>query len=238
MAVVGIAVAWALLMPLEAAEYRHSPSAQVLGPYPIDDGRVFRTYCITCHNKRLRTAGLELDALDLSDVRKNPELWEKVARKLRAGAMPPAGRPRPTSEVVGAFVSSIEAQLDRAAAAHPNLGRTEVFHRLNRTEYHNAIRDLLDIDLDVSTILAADDANFGFDNIADLLTISPALLDRYLSAARKLSPAAVGLSPSGPEMEIHRISDGLRQDGYVSEDLPFGSRGGAAVRHRFPSDGE
>ena len=196
-------------------------------------------YCVVCHNERLRTAGLALDAADLSDLAGDAAIWEQVIRKLRIGAMPPPGRPRPDRGDARALVAYLETGLDRAAVLDPGVGRTETFHRLNRAEYRNAVRDLLGVEVDVSALLPADDADeHGFDNMAAVLSVSPALLERYLSAARKITRLAVGLAPPVPSVETHRIPLLLYQDDRLSEDLPFGSRGGIAVRHRFPVDGE
>ena len=196
-------------------------------------------YCVTCHNERLRTAGLALDTMELASVDTGAAVWEKVIRKLRAGSMPPPGRPRPDGAGSTAFVSYLETELDRAATDRPEPGRTETFHRLNRAEYQNAVRDLLDVDVDVSTLLPADDADaHGFDNMADVLSVSPALLERYMSTARKISRLAVGIAPTVPAVETYRVPLLMYQDDRLSEDLPFGSRGGIAIRHRFPVDGE
>ena len=196
-------------------------------------------YCVVCHNARLRTAGLALDTADLVDAAGDSAIWEHVIRKLRVGAMPPPGRPRPDRGDAQALVSYLETALDRAAAADPGVGRTETFHRLNRAEYRNAVRDLLEVEVDVSALLPADDADeHGFDNMAAVLSVSPALLERYLSAARRISRLAVGLAPPVPSVDTHRIPLLLYQDDRLSEDLPFGSRGGIAIRHRFPVDGE
>jgi hypothetical protein len=176
-----------------------------------------------------------LDTVDLSDVGRNPEVWEKVVRKLRAGTMPPIGRPRPEKASAAGFVSWLEAALDRAAAAAPNPGRAPL-HRLNRTEYANAIRDLLAVDVDVRALLPADDTDeHGFDNVAEVLTVSPALMERYLFAARKIGRLALGY-PNGPGVELYAVPRMMAQDERLSEDLPFGSRGGAAVKHYFPAD--
>ena len=194
-------------------------------------------YCITCHNERLNTAGLALDIADVTAVGEAAQLWEKVAAKLRADAMPPPGMPRPADAARHAFVTRLEADLDRAANANPNPGRPGTFHRLNRTEYQNAIRDLLALEVDVTVWLPGDDAAYGFDNNADVLSMSPVLLDGYLSAASKLSRLAVG-DLSGPsEISTYTFSRFLLQEDRLA-DLPFGSRGGAAVRHYFPLDGE
>ena len=196
-------------------------------------------YCVTCHNERLLTAGIALDTLDLAAVGRGARVWEQVIKKLSVGAMPPPGRRRPARAAAEALVGYLETALDRAAAANVMVGRTETFHRLNRAEYRNAIRDLLQVEVDVAALLPADDADVhGFDNMAAVLSVSPTLLERYLSAARRISRLAVGLAPPVPSIETHRIPLLKYQDERLSEDLPFGSRGGIAVRHRFPVDGE
>ncbi len=197
------------------------------------------TYCIACHNARLETAGLVLEssALDAADVAANPAVWEKVLRKVRGGQMPPAGRPRPTAAAAGHFARELVSALDAVAAASPDPGRPAV-HRLNRTEYVNAVRDLLALEIDGRALLPADDSGFGFDNNADVLTMSPALLDRYLAAATRIGRLAVGdplLRPSGTRYDLPRRA---RQAERTSEALPFGTRGGLSVRHTFPLDGE
>ena len=195
-------------------------------------------YCVTCHSERLRTGGLGLESLDVNRAGANAEIWENAARKLRGGQMPPAGLPRPDAQRVDTFVSTLEAALDRAAAAAPNPGRP-VAHRLNRTEYANAVRDLLALDIDGRSLLPADDTDqHGFDNNGDVLSISPALLERYLSAARKISRLAIGRPPSTPSIDTYTVPKLLTQDGRLSEQLPFGSRGGTAIQHTFPVDGE
>ena len=194
-------------------------------------------YCVACHNERLRTADLTLDTLSLADVGDAPAVWEHVVRRLRAGAMPPAGRPRPTAAASHAFVSWLETELDNAALADPDPGRPTI-HRLNRAEYANVIRDLFGLEIDVNGLLPADDEQHGFDNIAEVLSVSPTLIERYLAAGRRISQLAVGdlgLRPAGAVYPVHGALD---QDGTVSDDLPFGSRGGVAVHHNFPVDGE
>ena len=194
-------------------------------------------YCVTCHNERLRTADLALDTLDVDNVGMAPEVWESVVRKLRAGAMPPLPRPRPDAATYDAFTGWLEAELDRVAATNLNPGRTEAFHRLNRTEYHNAVRDLLDLEVDVTELLPADGASYGFDNVAGVLGVSPTLLERYLSAARKISRIAVGRPVPSAATETFRVTNDLSQDDWV-EGMPFGTRGGATFRYNFPQDGE
>ena len=194
-------------------------------------------YCVTCHNERLRTADLALDTLDVDNVGMAPQVWESVVRKLRAGAMPPLPRPRPDAATYDAFAGWLEAELDRDAATNFNPGRTEAFHRLNRTEYHNAVRDLLDLEVDVTELLPADGASYGFDNVAGVLGVSPTLLERYLSAARKISRIAVGRPVPSAATETFRVTNDLSQDDWV-EGMPFGTRGGATFRYNFPQDGE
>ncbi len=194
-------------------------------------------YCVTCHNQRLKTGGLALDKTDVAHVGVDAQTWEKVVRKLRAGVMPPAGRPRPDRQVFSGLISWLETKLDRAATARPDPGRTEAFHRLNRTEYQNAVRELLALDIDVSALLPADDATYGFDNIASALTVSPTLLERYLAAARKISRAVVGPPVASPAVETFRIPADLSQESHV-DGLPFGTRGGTLIRHTFAQDGE
>ena len=194
-------------------------------------------YCVTCHNERLRTANLALDTLELTDIPANAEVWEKVVRKLRAGAMPPRPRPRPDQRTYDGFRTWLETRLDRAAEADLNPGRTEAFHRLSRTEYKNVIRDLLALDVDVSDLLTADDTSYGFDNIAGVLGVSPTLMDRYLSAARKVARLTVGSPVSSPTAETFRIASDLGQDDHI-DGLPFGTRGGTILRHNFPEDAE
>ena len=198
---------------------------------------VVTRYCVGCHNPRVLSGGLDLQAADVDNVDAAAATWEKVVAKLRGGSMPPAGRPRPDAATHQAFVTSLEAEFDRAAAAHPNPGRPTL-HRLNRTEYGNAVRDLLALDVDVSTLLPADDSAFGFDNNADTLTLSRGLLERYMSAARKISRLAVGDPGMRPVSETYQVSPLLSQDDRMSDDLPFGSRGGIAIRHLFPLDAE
>ncbi len=198
---------------------------------------VLDRYCVACHNARTLTAGLALDAVDPARVADHAEVWEKVLRKLRTRTMPPAPRPRPDAESYAALVAYFETALDRAAEAAPDPGRPAV-QRLNRAEYANAVRDLLAFEVDGQALLPADESGYGFDNIGDVLTVSPGLLERYLLAAAKISRQAVGDPTLRPTTALYRTSPLLAQDGRISEDLPFGSRGGLAVRHHFPLDAE
>jgi Protein of unknown function (DUF1592)/Protein of unknown function (DUF1588)/Protein of unknown function (DUF1587)/Protein of unknown function (DUF1585)/Protein of unknown function (DUF1595)/Planctomycete cytochrome C len=193
-------------------------------------------YCITCHNQKLKTGGLELDKLDLSHPAPNAETWEKVIRKLRAGMMPPAGANRPDRKTLDALATNIETALDQTAKANPNPGRAPL-HRMNRGEYANAIRDLLAVEVDPSTLLPADDSSNGFDNIADVLGVSPALLERYVSAAAKITRLAVGDPETAPLDVTYTVKGDLSQTGTI-EGLPPGTRGGTVIHHNFPLDGE
>ena len=194
-------------------------------------------YCVSCHNQRLKTAGLELDRLDPGAVGQNAETWEKVVRKLRTGAMPPAGSRRPDAAGYAALANALESALDAAAARAPNPGRPSV-HRLNRAEYANAVRDLLGVSIDPRTYLPADDSGYGFDNIGDVLSVSPGLLDRYLVAAGRIARLAVADPSIRPDVAKYRVPMYYAQEDRAGEDLPFGSRGGLAVHHHFPADGE
>jgi cytochrome c551/c552 len=221
-----------------AAAPPQSPAAAGAAAAPVDaaTAALLETYCVSCHNSRVRTAGLALDDVNRQAVAANAQTWEKVVRKLRTGAMPPPGRPRPDAGAATQVVAALEGALDRAAAAYPNAGRPTV-HRLNRTEYGNAIRDLLALDIDPRSLLPGDNSDQGFDNLADVLSVSPALLDRYLSAARKISRLAVGWQTINDSV-TYQLGRNWDQNGRMSEELPFGSSGGTAVVHEFPVDGE
>ncbi|HEY6360024.1 MAG TPA: DUF1592 domain-containing protein, partial [Vicinamibacterales bacterium] len=200
---------------------------------------VLDKYCITCHNQRLRTGGLTLDDVDVAAPAARADVWEPVVAKLRARSMPPAGMPRPDAATYDAVAGSLEAALDRAWAANPNPGRISAVHRLNRVEYTNAIRDLFALDVDVTSKLPGDEtADGSFDNFADVLSISTTHLERYLSVARQVTRLAVGLPPTLPAVERFEIPLHIVQDDRQSEQLPFGSRGGMAIRYDFPVDGE
>jgi hypothetical protein len=200
---------------------------------------VINQYCTSCHSERLRTAGVVLQGVDSENPGANAELWERVAAKLRAGSMPPAGAPRPDPATYDAIAGRLEAALDRAWAANPNPGRINAVHRLNRAEYRNAIRDLFALDVDVATLLPGDEtADGSFDNFADVLTISTAHLERYLSVARQVTRQAIGLPPASAGLQRFEIPLHVVQDDRQSEDLPFGSRGGVAIPYHFPVNGE
>jgi tetratricopeptide (TPR) repeat protein len=202
---------------------------------PIDRS-VLDQYCVTCHNTKLKTAGLSLDAMDVTQVSANAEVLEKVVRKLRSGQMPPAGRPRPDKPRLNQFVTAVEDALDRAATTSPNPGRIAV-RRLNRLEYVNAVRDLLALDIDPG-LLPADNLGVGFDNNAGILSVTPPLIQRYMSAAGKISRLALGDLTIRPSVQVYKTPVYAHQDVRMGEDLPFGTYGGLAVRHVFPLDAE
>ena len=195
------------------------------------------TYCVTCHNARLKRGELILEGMNLADVTAAAPVLEKIVSKLRVGQMPPPGRPQPDAAAKQAFVSGLETALDEAAAAAPNPGYVAT-HRISRLEYVNAIRDLIGLEVDGAALLPADSAGAGFDNDSGVLKVTPALMARYLSAATKISQLAMGSPALRPVVHVHRISDYLRQETRMSEDLPFGTYGGTAFRHTFPLDGD
>jgi Protein of unknown function (DUF1592)/Protein of unknown function (DUF1588)/Protein of unknown function (DUF1587)/Protein of unknown function (DUF1585)/Protein of unknown function (DUF1595)/Cytochrome C oxidase, cbb3-type, subunit III len=220
-------IATAVLLALPAGSLHAQPETQKA---------VLNQYCVTCHNDKLRTGGLSLEAADLKDIPPAAETWEKVIRKLRVGAMPPQGMPRPAAPVLDGLAAYLETALDRASTAHPNPGRASM-HRLNRAEYANAIRDLLALDIDTTQLLPPDDESSGFGNIADVLKVSPSLLERYLSASWNISRLAIGDSRIVPSTATYRARPDLSQDQHI-DGLPLGTRGGILVRHNFPLDGE
>jgi hypothetical protein len=224
-----------LLVALAAAVGAYAQTAIVSTAKAEPDRAFLDQYCVGCHNERAKIASLTLDRMDPSHVADNAETWEKVVRKLKAGMMPPSGARRPDRATVDAFTARLEAELDRAAAAHPNPGATAL-HRLNRSEYTNVIRDLLSLDVDAITLLTPDDSSEGFDNIADALKVSPALLERYVSAAAKVSRLAVGDPSVGGAALTYRAGSGSQRE--HTEGLPFGTHGGILINHDFPLDGE
>jgi len=203
---------------------------------PAPHAAVLAKYCVTCHNDKTHTADLSLEQIDLTDVQKSAPTLEKVIRKVRAGMMPPAGMPRPDEATLNGFVTYLESSLDRTAAANPRPGRTAL-HRLNRAEYANAIRDLLALDIDATALLPPDDESSGFDNIADVLTVSPSLMERYLSASWNISRMALGNVSITPSTATYRVRPDLSQDQHING-LPPGTRGGMLITHTFPVDGE
>ena len=190
-------------------------------------------YCVVCHNAERKTANLLLDQLDLAHLGDHAEVGEKVVRKLRAGMMPPTGMRRPDPATLESLIRWMENELDRNAVTYlsaPGL------HRLNRAEYSNAIRDLLGLEVDATAFLPSDDSSYGFDNMAGTLTMSPALMEAYLSAAGKISRLAIG-SETAPTLAVFDVAADTGQN-YHIEGLPFGTRGGMLIRHEFPADGE
>src|SRR6266853_613661 len=227
-----VSAAWSV--PLAAGPQASARPAVASSPTG-DYGTVVTKYCVTCHNERAKIGGLTLDKMDVSDPGAGADVWERVVRKVRVGMMPPQGAPRPDAATQTALVSYLTSSLDQAATAHPNPGRPLV-HRLNRAEYANAVRDLLALDVDASSLLPPDDAAYGFDNIADALTISPVLLERYLTAAGKISSLAVGDPTTGPAGETYRIRQDASQDIHI-EGLPVGTVGGILAKTTLPLDG-
>jgi len=233
-----------------AAAVQAPPGGQAPAASPLEERRqgvpgnsaasraVFERYCLTCHTTRQKERGtvpIALDTLDLSRIPADAAVWEKVVLKLRAGVMPPAGAPRPDKATHDGFAAWLEGELDRSWNASPDPGRTEPLHRLNRVEYRNAVRDLLALDLDVSALLPGDDVSYGFDNIAGVLKLSPTLMERYLSAAQKVSRLAVGTPARTPSIDYYRIADDLSQD-VTLPGLPLGTRGGTRISYVFPMD--
>jgi mono/diheme cytochrome c family protein len=244
--VIGVAATMTTLRSAEAPVVSIPPSR----PYPLAQASklsvqstapvraVLDKYCVTCHNQKLKVAGLALDTMDVENVGRDADVWEKVAAKIRTHEMPPPGRPRPDRGTYAAVTSGLEAALDHAAAANPNPGSVPV-HRLSRTEYANAIRDLLGLDIDVRSLLVADEPDpENFSNIASVLTVSPLLLEGYLSAALKVSRLAIGDPSVPPLVDTYQVPKALDQEDRTNDDLPFGSQGGVVIRHHFPVDGE
>ena len=219
-----------------AASSPQSTSAAQPSAARDDTRATIDKYCVTCHNQRLRTGGLALDVPDLANMPAHADVWENVIRKVRAGMMPPAGLPRPDEAARRALVASLEATLDQAARANPNPGRP-LAHRLNRAEYANAVRDLLALDVDVTSMLPPDDSSGGFDNNADVLGVSPVLLESYLSAAERIAALAIGDPKTPPNGELYRVRQDASQDRQI-DGLPLGTMGGIQIEANLPLDGE
>ncbi len=213
-----------------------APQVPAQATAPASEREVLDRYCVSCHNDRLKTSGLSLEKLDVSKADASPDVWENVARKLQARSMPPQGARRPDEATYRTLEGAIETRLDTAATAHPTPG-APILHRLNRSEYANAIHDLLALDVDVTSLLPPDDAAYGFDNISDVLGVSPSLQERYLSAAAKIAAIAVGDPDITAGSDTFRIRQDLSQDQHV-EGLPLGTIGGTSVRYTFPLDGD
>ena len=208
----------------------HAPAA------PFSSGAVLEQYCAGCHNDKLKSGGMTLTALNLAHPVQSQELAEKAIRKLRAGLMPPAGAPRPDRATLGRLALFLENRIDQEASLHPNPGRPAL-HRLNRTEYANSIRDLLNIEVNTVSLLPPDDMSHGFDNMAGALTMSPALMEAYIRAASKISREAVGDPAVAPSESTYQLSKTVSQTRHV-DGTPLGTRGGMSVHYNFPADGE
>ena len=233
-------VAWIIVLAGVASQGQSpsptpSPSASPAAA-TSPQGALINQYCVSCHNQRARTAGLALDTLSMSNIPAGAETWEKVIRKVRGGQMPPAGMPRPPQAALDALVVHLETSIDKAALTSPML-RHSAIHRLNRSEYGNAIRDLFALNVDVSALLPPDEEAYGFDNNATVLNISTSLMERYLSAAWKISSLAVASPQITPSLETFRVRGDLSQHDHVPG-LPMGTRGGITIDHYFPVDAE
>ena len=206
-------------------------------PLSLADGEIFvKQYCTSCHSNRLRRGGLVLEGLDLADVGADTQIWEKVVMKIRTGLMPPVGARRPDDSSYDGFRIWLSGELDRAAVEDPNPGSTPFFHRLNRNEYQNAVRDLLRVDIDAARFLPADDSSHGFDNMAGTLRVSPLLMERYLAAAKTISRLAIGNTPSFDSRIYYVGTEAERR--VRTTVIPLGAEGGTAIRHYFPTKGE
>jgi len=230
----------ALTLTAQAPQTPQPTAATLASASTATESRaVFDKYCITCHSAKLRTAGMVLESLDTTKPSEHAETWERVIRRLRSSTMPPRGMPRPDPATYNAVATWLETDIDNVAAAHPHPGRSNTVHRLNRTEYNNAIHDLFALDLDVTQMLPGDDtADGSFDNNADVLSISTSNLERFMSVARQVTRLATGLPPTVPVVETYDVPLHVVQEDRQSEDLPFGSRGGLAVHHQFPATAE
>ncbi len=215
-----------------------APESRRATPGPSDgpSRALLDRYCVSCHNERLKTAGLMLDQIDIAQVGIHAEVLEKVVRKLRSGQMPPEGRPRPDDASLDVFVAALETALDRAGRAAPNPGRV-ASRRMNRVEYVNAIQDLLALEINGTELLPSDMAGFGFDNNADVLSMTPALMARYIAAATKISRAAIGSPDNRPVQQVYTLGFEA-QDARMSEEMPFATHGGLSAHHMFPLDGD
>jgi mono/diheme cytochrome c family protein len=227
-----ILVAILCALAATAALFGKNPSST---PSPDAAQAMVNRYCTNCHNEDLKTGGVSLTGVRASAVGAAAGTWEKVFRKVRTGEMPPFGMPRPDAPVIASFTTWLETELDRAALARPNPG-TPSIHRLNRVEYGNAVRDLLALDLDHSSSLPADDSGYGFDNIGEVLTVSPLHLEKYMSTARRVARLAVGTVNLSPAIE--KFSAGRASAGEMSDELPLSVRGGIVFRRHFPVDAE
>src|SRR5262245_38556751 len=234
-------VAWIVVLATAAGQGQAPNQARNQAPDRVPNqapsqSALINQYCVTCHNERAKTGGLALDTISLSNIPAGAETWEKVIRKIRGGQMPPAGMPRPPQAALDGLIAHLETSIDKAALASPVLRHSSI-HRLNRTEYGNAMRDLFALDVDVSALLPPDEEAYGFDNNATVLNISTSLMERYLSAAWKISGLAVASPKITPSLETFRVRGDLSQHDHVPG-LPMGTRGGITIDHYFPVDGE
>jgi hypothetical protein len=229
--VFGLLAAGSAVFTLDAQQPRSSPSST-----PAPHLSLIDEYCLSCHDEDHKKGELSLEAVGAHDLAQHPEVWEKVVRKLRARQMPPVGKERPDDATYDAVISFLVTSLDRAAEANPNPGRTATIRRLTRTEYQNAVRDLLALDVDATSLLPGDESSYGFDNVT-VGDLSPTLLDRYIAAAEKISRVAIGSPSRSPGGDTIRVQTDLTQEEHL-EGLPIGTRGGALVQYTFPQDGE
>src|SRR5437016_5968809 len=227
----------AVTLSAQNAPAQNAPAPNTLSPAATASRATLDRFCIACHRGPNAVAGLHLDTFDTASFETNGATWEKMLRKLRNREMPPADMRRPDEATYNALVEYIETGRDHLAEVKPNPGRPTL-HRLNRTEYGNAVRDLLALEIDVADLLPADDIGYGFDNIGDVLSVSPLLLERYLATAGKVSRQAVGDTSMPVTYQTHSVNHGLIQLDRMNEAVPVGSRGGTAIHHRFPVDGE
>ena len=232
--VAGFAAA-ALISYSSTGALRAQQPAGAVASTPGEYQVLINQYCVTCHNQRAKTAGLTFDTMNLAEVGKDAKIWEEAVRKLRGGMMPPPGARQPERTAVKSFVSWLEARLDHAAAEHPSPGRVAL-HRMNRTEYANAIEEIFGFHVTANALLPEDDISDGFDNIASVLKVSPSFLDQYISAARAVTAQAMGNPAARPVGQVYRAS-GADQSVYM-EGQPLGTRGGMLIEHTFPADGE
>jgi len=213
-----------------------APPSVTSSELPANERAVVKQYCFGCHNSKLKTGGLALDDVSGQAIGQHSEPWEKVVRRLRVRSMPPVGLPRPDERTYNALIASLETSLDSAAVAKPNPGRTDTFRRLNRTEYQNSIRDLLALDVEVSSMLPSDESSHGFDNVT-VGDLSTTLLERYLSAAQKISRLALGTPSRSPGGYTINLPPDLTQEEHF-DDLPLGTRGGLVTHYTFPQDAD
>ena len=221
---------------IESAPAARSATPPQAPPSPAEYVAIVNKYCVTCHNERAKTGGLALDTIDFSNLAGRADVWEKAIRKVRVGMMPPQGAAQPDAATRARLVAWLADAMDRAATAAPNPGRP-LLHRLNRAEYANAVRDLLALEVDPATLLPPDDSAYGFDNIGDVLGMSPVLLERYMDAAGKVSALAVGDPDVGPSSETFRIRQDASQDAHI-DGMPIGTVGGILAPVTLPLDGE